>query len=1239
MTPKTGACYILAGTVPGKGRVATAPGSARERVTGCRSSSIQKFHERQVEMATRRIFGKTWWGNAWIEAMERIDYNTNRLPRGRRYAAAGMVWEIKVENGEVLARVKGSRPTPYRVKINPRKFDQRQTETIKAVIAENPVLASQLSLGKLPEEMLAVLQKQKIHLLPSSWKDIAASCSCPDWANPCKHLAAVYYLLANEIDKNPFIIFELRGISAGELMEAAGFSAGEIKKDAFIPYTEATVPAGEQTPQVELDLAFENAAKEALSALLTGSPLFYPAGDFKKYLLRAYQNVARALKELTLLEDGVSFENVNFYLLYPANACFALSDVNFFVFPGGLPGFLTGEKSIKRIPEAINGKLALKKRAGEITGADRLLELFVKLPLNPSLEGNSPSARFLNVAVAVAQALAREAAYLPEVITDPDGNFSVRYLPLINSEKAKEAVECLAEVMPAGFVFREKDKAVLAGREAVLEVLSLALSYLVRRFSGIEQEDKLCNAFFKGARYAAARFEEKQTAKAVADWLARLHAQAGDITPVIRIELPAKGDKFKLQVEVENKNDPLTPPLPLAGIFGRAGEIFSRPAEEVRSEVARQITLAAEHLPGLKEILSSKGKNPLLIDPLEMADFLSRGQEILNFLGISVVVPKELKRLSSARVAVKAAYNGSQVSYLNLENVLDFSWEVVLGKTTMTKEEFLRLARSAAGLVRFKDQYLLLKPEEVKNILERLNRPLPKPSSMELLQASLTGELQETFFNPDEALKRVLDGLTGTLRPAVPQGLKANLRPYQKRGYQWLYTNTTRGLGCCLADDMGLGKTVQVLALILKLKEDHRLDSPALVICPTTLVGNWMKECARFAPSLSVAVYHGAERRLCTSGTDVVITTYGILRRDLGKFKSKEWSLAVIDEAQNIKNPGSEQSKAVKSLRARARVAASGTPVENRLTELWSIFDFINRGYFGSLPDFTRRFAVPIEKYRDQERIDRLKKATAPFILRRLKTDRSIIKDLPDKLITNEYCRLTKEQAAIYQQVVDTAMREIQESEGIKRKGLIFKLITSLKQICNHPAHYTKKGSAAKELSGKAEKTVELVEKIILAKEKVLVFTQYKEMGELLVEMIGRELKEDVLFFHGGLSRVKRDQLVEDFQTGDRHPVLVVSLKAGGTGLNLTAATNVIHYDLWWNPAVEAQATDRTYRIGQTRKVIVYRLITLGTFEEKIDEMLSAKKELAEMTVSAGEQWLTELSDRELLEIFRIAGN
>jgi len=383
--------------------------------------------------------------------------------------------------------------------------------------------------------------------------------------------------------------------------------------------------------------------------------------------------------------------------------------------------------------------------------------------------------------------------------------------------------------------------------------------------------------------------------------------------------------------------------------------------------------------------------------------------------------------------------------------------------------------------------------------------------------------------------------------------------------------------------------------------------------------------------------YHGPERQLITAHTDLVITTYGLLRREVEKFKKRKWNLIIIDEAQNIKNADSKQTKTVKALKGSGSIALSGTPVENRLTELWSIFDYLNPGYLGTRQNFIRRFAMPIEKYRDQRKIALLQKATAPFIMRRMKTDRSIIQDLPDKIVKNEYCYLSKEQTAIYQRVVDTNIQEISNSEGIARRGLVFKLMTSLKQICNHPVHYTKKGTVVKEHSGKAEMAISLLEKIVSAREKVLLFTQYKEMGNLLVQLIQTELQITPLFFHGSLTRKKREIMIEDFQNGNVSPIMIISLKAGGTGLNLTAATNVIHYDLWWNPAVEAQATDRTYRIGQSRKVVVRRLITIGTFEEKIDEMISAKKELAELTVSTGEKWLSELSNQELKEIFKLS--
>ncbi|MCL4464085.1 MAG: DEAD/DEAH box helicase, partial [Firmicutes bacterium] len=552
-------------------------------------------------------------------------------------------------------------------------------------------------------------------------------------------------------------------------------------------------------------------------------------------------------------------------------------------------------------------------------------------------------------------------------------------------------------------------------------------------------------------------------------------------------------------------------------------------------------------------------------------------------------------------------------------------------------EEFKKLAADASGIVRYRDSYLLLKPEEVDRILAQLKKPLPKLGPAQLLRAGLTGEVGDVRFEHDAVLAKLLADLHTERDLSIPAGLQASLRPYQERGLRWLYGNYGRGLGSCLADDMGLGKTLQVIALILKLKEEGKLRRPALVVCPTTLLSNWEKECARFAPSLNVTVCHGPDRELQTSGTDIIITSYGVARNDKELLSKKRWGLLVIDEAQNVKNTDSAQAIALQSLRADGYVAMSGTPVENKLDELWSIFNIILPGFLGSRKEFAQRFAVPVEKYRDTERARLLRKATAPFLLRRMKSDKTVLSDLPEKVIKNEYCRLTAEQAALYHEVLEREMKKISDSDGMARRGLIFSLMTSLKQICNHPAHFSKKGQPEPHYSGKADMALALLKQIVQRNEKTLIFTQYKEMGELLVQMLESKLSLPVSFFHGSLQRKSREKLVEAFQSDPASRLMVVSLKAGGTGLNLTAATHVIHYDLWWNPAVEDQATDRAYRIGQKNNVTVHRFVTLGTLEEKINTMLETKKELANLTVSAGETWLTEMSDSELREIFNLS--
>lgn len=437
---------------------------------------------------------------------------------------------------------------------------------------------------------------------------------------------------------------------------------------------------------------------------------------------------------------------------------------------------------------------------------------------------------------------------------------------------------------------------------------------------------------------------------------------------------------------------------------------------------------------------------------------------------------------------------------------------------------------------------------------------------------------------------------------------------------------------------MGLGKTLQIITFLAKLKEEKLLKKkPCLVVVPTTLLTNWQNEIKKFCPSLKAYIYHGANRKFPEDSYDLLLTSYGMVRSEAALSKQR-WQVVVLDEAQNIKNAATQQTKAVKKLKAENKIAMTGTPIENRLNEYWSILDFLNKGYLGGLKYFNKEFSLPIELERDQHQLNIFKKITAPLVLRRLKTDKKIISDLPDKIEMDQVCNLTKEQLALYQNVVDNTMQKIEKAEGMDRRGLIFSLMTSLKQICNHPAHFLKKKTADFVLSGKTKLLKELLTNINENNEKVLIFTQYTEMGFLLQDLISQELQQSALFLHGGLSRKKRDEMVEKFQNEKHTRIMLLSLKAGGTGLNLTKATNVIHFDLWWNPATENQATDRAYRIGQEQNVMVYRLITEGTFEEKINEMIMRKKELADLAINQGEKWIGEFNDEELQELVAVRG-
>ncbi len=476
---------------------------------------------------------------------------------------------------------------------------------------------------------------------------------------------------------------------------------------------------------------------------------------------------------------------------------------------------------------------------------------------------------------------------------------------------------------------------------------------------------------------------------------------------------------------------------------------------------------------------------------------------------------------------------------------------------------------------------------------------------------------------PDERLEEVHEAGT----------FKGELRHYQRRGLAWMQFLARLGLGGCLADDMGLGKTATTLAHLVE------RPGPHLVVCPLSVVHNWEAESARFTPSLRVVVHHGAERQRSgpalfgLDDADLVVTTYGLLARDLDSLTPVAWTTLVLDEAQMIKNPTTKAARAVRQLRAGQKLALTGTPVENRLSELWAILDAVNPGLLGGQQRFRERFGTPIERYGDKTAAERLRRLTQPFVLRRTKADRRLLPDLPDKIEQIAFAQLTREQAVLYQQVVDQLLHDAAHEEGMRRRGRVLAALTRLKQVCNHPAHALRDGSRLAGRSGKLNRFDELVAELLDVDERALVFTQFREMGDLLQQHVRDHFHIDAPFLHGGVGRGQRDRMVAEFQAGTAPPLLLVSLRAGGTGLNLTAASQVIHYDRWWNPAVEDQATDRAWRIGQHRTVNVHKLVCEGTVEERIGQVIDDKRMLADAAIGSGEAWLTELDTDDLRDL------
>jgi SNF2 family DNA or RNA helicase len=695
---------------------------------------------------------------------------------------------------------------------------------------------------------------------------------------------------------------------------------------------------------------------------------------------------------------------------------------------------------------------------------------------------------------------------------------------------------------------------------------------------------------------------------------------------------------------------------------GRRAAILHRATFNAREYLLSALGQAVRICPAIEKSLKTTTPGGYDLNTVAAHAFLTEEAWMLEQAGFGVLLPAWWTRKGTKlRLAVRANVTSPKMqggTGLSLTQIITFDWQVALGDQTLTLSELETLAKLKAPLVKVRGQWVQLTAEEIQAALDFWkNKATGQASVRDLVQMALGGVKAPggIVFGGVTATGWINDFLTQLEGRSAfeelppPELFRGTLRPYQVRGYSWLAFLRRWGLGACLADDMGLGKTVQTLALI---QRDWHTNGkrPTLLICPMSVVGNWQKEAERFTPELPVLVHHGGQRQKGSAFQKeagkqaLVLSSYALLHRDFDLLKDVSWAGIVLDEAQNIKNPETKQARAARSLPADYRTALTGTPVENHVGDLWSIMEFLNPGFLGTQAEFKRSLFIPIQANRDPEATQRLKRLTGPFLLRRLKTDKTIIADLPDKLEMKVFCTLTREQVSLYAAVVEEANKSLEKvDESIQRKGLILATLSKLKQVCNHPAQFLGDNSPIPDRSGKLARLTEMLEEVLEAGDRALVFTQFSEMGAIIKRHLQDTFGREVLFLHGGVPKKQRDLMVCRFQAAnnghqptDSPRVFILSLKAGGTGLNLTAANHVFHFDRWWNPAVEDQASDRAFRIGQTRNVQVHKFLCVGTLEEKIDLMIERKQEVAAKVVGTGEGWLTELSNEQLKDLFAL---
>ena len=893
------------------------------------------------------------------------------------------------------------------------------------------------------------------------------------------------------------------------------------------------------------------------------------------------------------------------------------------------------------------------------------------IPGSRVLYGNSVP--WIRQLLDIALKLVGEESFLP-TITGYDNQWEARWVP-VPTDEVEIKLQKIIQAMPAvcRCLNNTGEIAPETPRQATFEMLlAHSLDFIVRNSIVTERKKKTAHSVHDAwlnalsSEDATIKWSKQSELQSFAQQLSTWRRSVDINTKsqfrfCFRLTEPSvdeKPENWQVEYLLQPKTDQSLH-LPVGQLWKKTGQAVNHlkklggvPTEFILTALGQASGLC----PDIAASLKKKNPGGFNLDAHQALQFLKEYAEALRAAGFMVVLPSWwVGRGPVKRIGLKAKANSPKMQGgghgLSLNTMIEFDYAVSLGGEELSMEELKSLAKLKAHLVQVRGQWTQIDQEQIKSAIQFLEKQQSgNMTGQELLTLALGAEKQVNGLTMDSIetdgwLNDLMEKLTGhTEFESLPQppGFSGTLRKYQERGFSWLAFLRQWGLGACLADDMGLGKTVQALALIQQ-ERGNGEKRPVLLLCPTSVLNNWRKEAQQFTPELSVMVHHGLKRRKQKAfiqnvgQTALVVSSYGLLQRDIEFLKQVDWAGVILDEAQNIKNPQTKQSKAVRTLCSDYRFALTGTPVENHVGDLWALMDFLNPGLLGAQVAFKRNFHRPIQVYGSEDAADRLKTLTGPFILRRLKTDKAIISDLPDKLEMKEYCTLTKEQASLYKAVVDDMQKQIEETEGIKRRGLVLATLMKLKQVCNHPAQFAADNSSVKGRSGKLQRLEEMLTETVELKERTLVFTQFAEMGKMLKNYFQDYFGREVFLIHGGVTKKKRDEMVDRFQnSASAPPLFILSLKAGGTGLTLTRANHVVHFDRWWNPAVENQATDRAFRIGQQKNVLVHKFIVAGTLEERIDEMIENKTGIANQVVGTGEKWLSELSNNELRNLIKL---